>query len=189
MTLPATDRERRFAEVYAAQRARVFAYALRRVHTLEEAEDVVADTFLVAWRRLEAMPGTGALTWLLGVARRVIADRQRAEARRDALAQKVQEDAPMQIGTEDQEQPVSTEAELALCGLARLSENDREVLLLVAWDDLSHRQAAAVLGCNMATFTVRFHRARKRLAEAMKEESGGERGFHERALASKDMTP
>jgi RNA polymerase sigma factor (sigma-70 family) len=150
----ATDiaRRERFAQTFEEHFRAVSAYALRRT-TPAEAEDAVAETFLVAWRRLDELPDE-AKPWLLGVARRVLANQRRAAGRRHALTERVADTA-----TSEQE-PARRPA--VLQALARLSDSDREVLLLVAWDGLSIREAATALRCTRTATKVRLHRARHR---------------------------
>lgn len=145
-------RRQRFAQTFEEHFRAVTAYALRRT-TPAEAEDAVAETFLVAWRRLDEVPEE-AKPWLLGVARRVLANQRRAAGRRHALTERV---AGMPTGEED---PPRRPA--VLQALARLSDTDREVLLLVAWDGLSIQEAAAALRCTRTAAKVRLHRARRR---------------------------
>ena len=115
-------RRKRFAQTFEEHYRAVTAYALRRT-TPAEAEDAVAETFLVAWRRLDELPEE-AKPWLLGVARRVLANQRRAAGRRRALTERV---AGAQAG---EEEPPRRPA--VLQALGRLSDADREVLLLVA---------------------------------------------------------
>ena len=149
-------RRRRFEQLYRRHYAEVLAYARRRAPSI--AYDVVADTFLVAWRRFDELPDE-ALPWLIAVARNVLANQRRAAARRA--------DATSRLSAERRASPEPRE-EAALdkrlrAALARLSERDREALLLVAWDGLTHREAAAGLACSPVAFRIRVHRARKRL--------------------------
>jgi RNA polymerase sigma-70 factor (ECF subfamily) len=141
----------------------VLAYALRRT-SREEAEEVVAETFLVAWRRLPEVPDD-PIPWLLAVARRVLANQRRATGRRKALDQRLGSTSrPGSLVAPDPAEEV--EARMALDNALRhLSEWDREALLLVAWEGLDNRRAAVVMDCSPATFTVRLHRARRRLTQ------------------------
>jgi RNA polymerase sigma-70 factor (ECF subfamily) len=163
---PVRDREAVFRRLWEANASRVYAYARRRVDA-DAASDIVADSFLVAWRRLEDVPEE-ALPWLLGVARRVIANRTRGERRRARLIAKLEQvtDREAALGGSDLEGATDLGA-----ALQRLKPADREVLLLVAWDELDHDQAAAVLGCRPQTFAVRLHRARRRLARELADDA------------------
>ena len=121
-----------------------------------------------SWPRPSWSPGAGwklspddALPWLYGVARRVLANERRSADRRTALEERVANstvtgggDAADRLG----------DAELMRTALAGLSENHREALTLVAWHGLTGARAARAAGCSPATFAVRLHRARGKLA-------------------------
>jgi RNA polymerase sigma-70 factor, ECF subfamily len=117
----------------------VLAYALRRTEP-EEAEDVVAETFAIAWRRLDAVP-PDALPWLFGVARRVLSNQRRSIFRRQALASRVtREFRGLRPESRDPADVVS-EREHMQRALGTLSHGDREVLMLVAWDSVGRSVA------------------------------------------------
>jgi RNA polymerase sigma-70 factor (ECF subfamily) len=134
----------------------VLAYALRRADPAT-AEEVVAETFVVAWRRLDDVPEP-PLPWLLGVARRVLANQRRGRARQEALAERLRHESRDGSGEIDG---------AVLEALGRLREADREVLLLHAWEGLDNRDAATVVGCSANAFAVRLHRARDRFAREL----------------------
>ena len=148
----------RFEELFRRHYPAVRGYALRRTSP-DAAQDAVAETFLVAWRRLDDVPDD-ELPWLFGVARRVLANQRRSSDRGEALQQRL---AGAEAEAPDLEASV-TESEVVRAALARLSERDREALMLVAWHGLSGRRAARAAGCTRAAFDVRLHRARRRLA-------------------------
>jgi RNA polymerase sigma-70 factor (ECF subfamily) len=134
----------------------VAAYVRRRAEP-NLVEDVVAETFLVAWRRLDEVP-VNARPWLLGVARKTLATQRRAGARRRSLVTRLE----AQRLAEPDEQP----NELGVAdALMRLSEKDREAITLVAWDGLSPNEAAVVVGQSPVAFRVRLHRAKRRLRQ------------------------
>ena len=160
MTEP--DAAARFTELYETHHAQVYAYAVSRAGR-PYADDVVSETFLVAWRRWSELP-TAPLPWLLGVARNVVRERFRDEARQSSVATEMR--AWVEEAGSDVADGVAERAAV-LAALARLPERDREVLTLVAWQGLTNRAAARVVGCSVATFLVRLHRARKRLEQAM----------------------
>jgi RNA polymerase sigma-70 factor, ECF subfamily len=149
-------REERFEELFRAHYGAVRGYALRRVAG-DVAPDVVSETFLVAWRRLDDVPDD-ALPWLFGVARRVVANQRRSADRSAALHERVAATA-----NTSHEAEVGDD-ELVRAALGRLSENDREALILVGWHGLTGARAARAAGCTRGTFAVRLHRARGRLA-------------------------
>ncbi|MFG1945641.1 RNA polymerase sigma factor [Nonomuraea sp. NPDC048826] len=158
-----TDDEQRFTDVYDRCRQRVWAYVVSRAGR-QVADEVVSETFAIAWRRLDDVPEP-ALPWLLGVARNVLRDSIRAEARREALRAELH--AWTEGDTADRVADQVADRFAVLRALAELTDEDREVLVLVAWQGLAPREAAGVVGCSPAAFRVRLHRARKRLARAM----------------------
>ena len=156
-------RDERFEVLFRENYLPVRRYALRRT-SREATNDVVADTFLVAWRRLDDVP-SDALPWLIAVARRVLANQRRSAVRGAALEQRV----ATAEGHERASDPAESvaEAELLRLALARLSDREREALMLVAWDGLSGARAARAAGCTRSAFAVRLHRARARLASEL----------------------
>jgi RNA polymerase sigma-70 factor (ECF subfamily) len=149
----------------------VRGYAARRAGG-DEADDIVADVFLVAWRRLDELPDD-PLPWLLGVARRVIANRRRGTARQSALHDRLR--AEPALAPDAAMVAVSDGAVAA--ALAALGEHDRELLLLTAWEGLGNPEAARVLGVQTGTLRVRLHRARRRFARLLGEVDGGDRSM------------
>jgi RNA polymerase sigma-70 factor (ECF subfamily) len=160
----ADDRER-FERIYRENFRAVLRFAAMRIDP-ERAKDVAAETFLVAWRRLDDVP-VEPRAWLLGVARKVIAGQFRSQTRRDAVAARLGRAAH-----DDTQDPATAFADHdeALAAFATLGERDREVLRLVAWDGLNPVEAAEVLGVTRLAFTVRLHRARRRLEKALEPE-------------------
>ena len=153
------ERRDRFARLFDQHYRAVSAYALRRT-LAGEADDVVAETFLVAWRRLDEVPAE-AKPWLFAVARKVLANQRRAAGRRTALTTRIADGATAAV-----DGPTGTPL---LRALATLSETDCEVLLLTAWEGLSTDETARVLGCSRTAAKVRLHRARRRLRRALDE--------------------
>jgi len=159
MTEPRDAHAERLEELFRRHHSAVAAYARRRAPS-DAADDVVASTFLVAWRRLDQVPAD-ALPWLLAVARNVIATQHRGSQRRGALRVRLE-------GSESAAVPSPEEADdRVVAALGRLSERDREAITLIAWDGLQPAEAAAVLGQSAATFRVRLHRAKRRLRREM----------------------
>ncbi|GAA4107998.1 RNA polymerase sigma factor [Knoellia locipacati] len=154
----------RFETVYDATYAAVLRFAQRRVHP-SHAEDVAADVFVVAWRRIADVPREPdeARAWLFGVARRLLLASQRADQRRHALTLRIADDQVTgRLGS-------GVDADLVLhhVDLARawrlLSPVHQESLALVVWDDLTSPQAAEVLGISAVAFRLRLSRARRAL--------------------------
>jgi RNA polymerase sigma factor (sigma-70 family) len=158
------DRRRRVEALFAEHAAAVRAYAARRVPRAT-ADDVVSDVFVVAWRRLEDVPDDG-LPWLLGCAQRIIANQRRSVRRQAALRERLSRER-----TEAPRGHPISDSVLA-DALATLSKGDREVLMLTAWEGLEPARAAAVMGCSPGAFSMRLHRARRRLAAAMTRADG-----------------
>jgi RNA polymerase sigma-70 factor, ECF subfamily len=154
-----------FGRLYREQGREVLAYVLRRVEDREDAADVVAETFLVAWRRLaEIPPGAEARLWLYAVARRVIANLHRSERRRTRLGGRLAESLRTELATHP---TPGDEAAEALRAMVDLSDEDRELLLLVSWEGLSPSEAAKVLEISSLATRSRLHRARRRLRALM----------------------
>jgi RNA polymerase sigma-70 factor, ECF subfamily len=147
----------RFEAIWNEHYAAIFSFARRRLSGDEAAKDVAADTFLVAWRRLDEVPDEPR-AWLFKVARNVLANYDRGRGRRRALQARL-------IAT--QEAPTTDPPGEAIDGLAaafnRLKPSAREALALIAWEELKPRQAAQVLGMSAARFSLRLHRAKQRL--------------------------
>ena len=151
----------RFEALFRDHAAAVRVYAARRAG-LDDADDVVAEVFLIAWRRIDDLP-EDPRSWLLGVARRVLANRRRGEARRAAMHDRLVGGVPGAVGG----RVAQVSDGVVAAALARLGERDREVLLLTAWEGLGHADAARVLGIRTGTLTVRLHRARRRFARIL----------------------
>lgn len=158
----------RFEILFHEHADAVLAYALRRSDP-EIAQEVVSETFAVAWRRLGDIPDP-ALPWLLGVARRVLANSRRSTSRQRALALRLAQEpadaAYDSIGEVDTR--LSARAALAL-----LPPTQREAIELVAWEGLSSAEAAELLACPRGVFAVRLHRARRRLQRHLSDPPEG----------------
>jgi RNA polymerase sigma-70 factor (ECF subfamily) len=154
-------RVERFRTVFESHYGAVRAYALRRCPVAPDAEDVVAETFTVAWRRLEQVPEDAPLPWLYGVARRVLANQRRGERRWLALLERLRQQ-PADVPTPEFDGPPVVEA------LRGLRPDDQEILRLAAWEGLSHAEIATALGISTNAATIRVHRARRRLADALR---------------------
>ncbi len=156
------EEEAKLEKLMKEYSARVLAYAVNRSASRAEAEDVVAEVFLVCWRGLDRVPSP-ALPWLLGVARKVLANQRRARDRQQAVQGRVERAVTLQSDVWAAPSSTGDFGDGGLAALARLSESDREALLLVAWDGLTNKEAAAVLGCTPSAFGLRLFRARRRL--------------------------
>jgi RNA polymerase sigma factor (sigma-70 family) len=161
----------RFTSIYRRNYPKVLAYALAHAQR-SVAEDIANETFLTAWRKLDDMPSDDPLPWLFGVARRHRLKLHSSARRHESIADRV-----AQLGDEHDLRvrdtgDVVVERDAGLAAFACLSDQDAEILILTSWYGLSPAKAATVLGCSGATFYVRLHRARKRLARALKAQAG-----------------
>jgi RNA polymerase sigma-70 factor (ECF subfamily) len=166
---PPDRRLTRFEDLFSCHHDAVLRYVVRRLDIREDAADLVAETFLITWRRLDDVPDDQALPWLYGVARRVLANHRRGETRRHGLAEKLRDDLR---ATPVQSEP-AFEVQHAAEVFRQLSDADRELLSLVAWEGLGTAQLAAALGCSRSTAAVRLHRARRRLERLLNQPSSG----------------
>jgi RNA polymerase sigma factor (sigma-70 family) len=155
-----TNASQQFTDVFRRYHPHVITYVRRRVPA-DRAPDIVENAFLAAWRHAGDLPAD-PLPWLYRAASFEIRNWRRSEGR-------VQRDLDLAISLLDRGYLVADTADTVasadrwIAAFAALAEVDREVLRLVAWEDLSSEDAAAVLGCSVTAFRVRLHRARRRL--------------------------
>lgn len=150
----------------------LLAYALRRAESAADAEEVVAETLLIAWRRRDELPiGEGRIPWLYGVARRSVANQRRGQQRRSRLERTL---APLTRSSQDPEQAaqLADATRAVVAATRRLPGTDQEVLRLAAWEGLSHAEISISLGCSENGAALRLHRARQRLREELLKEAG-----------------
>ncbi len=141
---------------------RVLAYLLHRTDR-ETAQELLQEVFVTAFRKAPEVPDP-PIGWLLGTARRHLANANRGEQRRDRLALRIaREDRPAGDAADD-----DATGDVVARELAELSARDREVLTLSAWYELSADEAAQALGCSRSAYAVRLHRARHRLADRLR---------------------
>ncbi|WP_433367846.1 RNA polymerase sigma factor [Streptosporangium sp. CA-115845] len=164
---PPVDDERlvRFEAVYNQAYGQITAYAARRCDSPQDAADVVAETFTIAWRRVDELPeGEEATLWLYGVARKVLANHYRGDNRR--RARHIGLDAKMADLYGDSP---DSKVELEAIGqvFRTLSDDDRELLSLVAWEGLDREEIATALGVSRNAVRIRLHRARRRFSRAL----------------------
>lgn len=162
----------RFTAIFDDLAPRVYAYA-RRNCDAASAQDVVADTFLIAWRRRDDLPAE-PLPWLLVVARNTLANRRRHQLRQDRLIEAAGRLTVLAGPAAAAEQAVVDRAAV-LAAVAQLSHREREAVLLVAWDGLRNADAAQVAGCSTRAFEVRLSRARARIGRALAEPASTDR--------------
>ncbi|HEY0278109.1 MAG TPA: sigma-70 family RNA polymerase sigma factor [Solirubrobacterales bacterium] len=155
----------RFESCFREHHARLLAFTMRRISGREAAEEVVADTFAVAWRRRDRIPDS-PLPWLYAIANNVLADQYRSTRRRRDLGLRLAHQARADASGSDPGESLALR-EAFSAAFAQLEEGEREVLRLIAWDGLDVREAAQVLGCSQGAFRVRLHRARRKLARRL----------------------
>jgi RNA polymerase sigma factor (sigma-70 family) len=159
----AHEREASFRSAYQEHFSIVYRYLASRSSNYSDVPDLTAEVFATLWRRVDAVPRDSDLRpWLIGVARNVLANHRRGIKRRERLALRLAAE-PQRGGSTEPDAELLSRLGLAL---QLLPTRDREALLLVLWDDLSHQDAAKTLGCSRNALDVRLHRARRRLARA-----------------------
>jgi RNA polymerase sigma factor (sigma-70 family) len=154
------DPETRFRAVFDAAYSPLCRYARHRGLIGPDAEDLVAQTLEIAWRRIDDVPAAEPLPWLYAVAHNLWRNQARRERRRRELLARFRASMP----TAAEQDPATAEAGVLRAALASLSDTDQELLRLVAWDGLSPADVAVVLGCSPVAARTRLHRARSRLA-------------------------
>jgi RNA polymerase sigma-70 factor, ECF subfamily len=162
MTAPPPECEyaERLTRVFSEYAPQVYAYGLRRLKSPEDAEDLVAEVFLAAWRKVEQLPKEPA-PWLLGIAYRRVVDAWRLARRHQRLLLALHTEAAAIVPKYSN--PEDTSKSPVLAALAGLTESYQEVLTLFYWERLSVKEAAQVLGLRASTYLVRLHRARRHL--------------------------
>jgi RNA polymerase sigma factor (sigma-70 family) len=155
-----------FEDLYRGRYQEIAAYVRRRVPD-DSADDVIANVFTVAWRRFGDVPGPPQdRPWIFAVARNTISDHKRAQRRWFRLGARLKADAAMgglPVGTSR----AGDEIERVMNAMAALRPAEREALQLVHWEELSHAEAAAVLGCTVNAFELRYRRARQAVRVAV----------------------
>jgi RNA polymerase sigma-70 factor (ECF subfamily) len=177
---PDQQRRDRFGTLFAEVYEPVQRYVRRRVEATA-VDDVVSDTMLTLWRRLDEVPVEAHLPWSYGVARRNIANWRRSNMRRVRLLRRV---AAEPRHPETSGHPLDAELEIAL---TMLDGADRELIELWAWEQLEPAEIALVLGVSPNAASVRLHRAKKRLAGNLEiaGKTGGSSG-HSHGVQSKE---
>lgn len=164
MTVSASSQEdvlRKFRLLWDLHHQSVARFAMRRLPGDDEVADVISDTFLTAWRRIDELEPTTARAWLLATARRQLANRLRGRRRRAALAERVRATATSSPALEvvDADESRTTLA----AAFNALPARDREAIALVTWEELEPAEAAEVLEIPASRFRVRLSRAKERL--------------------------
>lgn len=153
-----------FEALFEQHWSAVHAYARRRVRTADDAHDVAAETFTVAWRRFAEIPPEHTLPWLYRTAANVLHNRDRGDRRRARLGAKL---ASLPDGRAADPADIATDDRVLVEAFTTLSEDDREVLRLVAWEGLTNTEVALVLRVSTNAAALRVSRARRRLESAI----------------------
>ncbi|MGY1499429.1 RNA polymerase sigma factor [Streptomyces sp. QTS52] len=170
------DQRARFEALAHIVTAPLHRYLLRRAEP-DQVDDVLAETLLVLWRRIEDVPGLEAsehvpdpdavLPWCYGVARGCLANARRADRRRRSLLERLTWTA---AGTARETGDADHSALHA--ALAQLRALDREVVLLWAYEELTPSRIAEVTGLTANAVSIRLHRAKKKLAAQLERKTG-----------------
>ena len=155
----------RFRSLFELHLDPVWRFARRRCGTAEDADDIVAETFAVAWRRRAVLPAADEVgLWLFGVARRVLANQRRTAERQGRLHLRLASVAATEPSEGAPADAKSGHRQLLADALTQLEADDYELLLLRAWDGLAVQDIAVLLGCTPNAASIRLHKARRRLA-------------------------
>ena len=156
------DQQRKaFEELYRATRYDLLAYVMRRSRNAEDAADILADTYLIAWQKLEKVPvGDEARPWLFGVARKLLLKGSTRRRVAHPLVERLAEELHRIQSTTSTEHQMTS---VLRAMLGTLSETDREILTLTAWEGLTPKQIGKAMGLPANAVRVRLYRARRRL--------------------------
>ncbi|MEI2731036.1 MAG: sigma-70 family RNA polymerase sigma factor [Dermatophilaceae bacterium] len=165
MRAPPGHRDERFRALFEQTYPAVLGFVQRRTDP-DDAQDVAAEAFLVAWRRFDDVPTRpgDARAWLFGVARHCLSNQRRGRNRRDALAVRIASATPSPGADLDDPELVARRIDLA-AAWHRLTDAEQEVISLAVFDDLTSPQAAQVLGTTAAAYRLRLSRARRALRD------------------------
>ena len=167
------DAEQRYRRLFDDYHRDIYAYCRRRTDA-QTAADCAAETFLVAWRRIEDMPtGDASLPWLYGVARRTLANEFRRGRRRKRLRDNLSDASPAAEPSPEVLVVRGERDQQVLRALASLRPKDREVLQLALWEGLPHAEIAELFGCSTQAVTQRIYRATRQVCKEYKRLDGG----------------
>jgi RNA polymerase sigma-70 factor (ECF subfamily) len=159
--------EDRFAQLVHAHSGAIGDYLRRRLYPLSHADldDLVEETLIVVWRRLDSVPTDAELPWMLGVARNVLRNARRSKNRRSAF------EASLTPHTDDAsaEEHVIADATIR-DALVALSDDDREIVLLNAWDGLDTHALGTFFAISTNAAAVRLSRAQRRFRELLSDQ-------------------
>lgn len=177
--------EQQFIELYEANWRGLLGYALRRCDSAEAAADVVAETFLVAWRRIDSVPqGDQCRPWLFGVARRVLSNGRRSSVRKNRLGEVLEQH--LATGSNPSWADTSETSMLVGAAMSGLDDDDRELLRLTSWEGLTPTEIAVAMDIPAPTARTRLHRARKKLRAELAELGWVDDQFNTQKLQTTD---
>ncbi len=179
----------RFRELYDANHDDLWRYCLRRANSAVEAEEALAETFSIAWRRLDIVPkGNDSRPWLFGVARNELRTGWRKNKRANELRDRLVH-ARGEHHAPDPAEEVTDRSSAILAAMATLREKDQEILRLAAWEELPHTQIAELVGCSENAVAIRVHRARGRLEKALaKQENPASKPLNREKVKAPDIS-
>jgi len=155
-----------FRTIYTEHYDSIWRYCIRRCSDIGHVEEVVADTFTVAWSKLDAIPkGSETKPWLYGVARNHLRNSWRKSKRSIDLTNRLKNELATDATPIDPETSATEDASQIIDALQKLKFRDQEILRLSCWEKLTHSQIATVLGCSDNAATIRVHRAKEKLSK------------------------
>ena len=141
----------------------IYRYTLRRLSDWSSCEDVVAETFLIAWRRRDQIPPHDReLAWLYAIALRVLSNQRRSRDRRDRLNTRLALER-VEIGAEGD----AFDIEPVMMVVKKLRTDDRVLLEHVYWERLTYREIAVVMKISENAVGIRINRAKKNLGKLL----------------------
>lgn len=155
----------RFSSLFLSHYDDVLGYCVRRTNRTE-ADDVAAEVFTIAWRRIDELDWETVRPWLFGIARGVLANQARSGSRRNRLGLKIGSLARHPVDGPEVVVIRREQDEEIIAVLASLRETDREILMLSVWEGFTAPEMASVLGTTTSAAEQRLHRAKRRFADA-----------------------
>lgn len=179
-----------FREMYDANYDDLWRYCLRRSESPAIAEEVLSDTFAVAWQKLDAAPrGDDSRPWLFGIARNHLRNSWRKRRTGLRLVERLSSDTTG-IAPDDPAAVAVDATDDIAAALNQLKDSDRELLQLAAWEELPHREIAGLLGITENAVAIRLHRARERFAKLLAQQPSTTSGASVTESSRKDsMSP
>ncbi|REK13113.1 MAG: sigma-70 family RNA polymerase sigma factor [Actinobacteria bacterium] len=165
--LPTNLRARRFESVVDVVFEPLQRYFLRRARA-DEVDDLLSETLLVVWRRLDEVPTQNTLPWCYGVARNVLSNHRRSEGRRLRVVERLEAE-PWRGSVGDaggaSDDPALEQA------LLELGEEDRELVRLWAWEQLEPREIAVVLGATANAVSLKLGRVKQKISSSLERQN------------------